>query len=281
MQKLETQLCLSSSDHPESDGQTERVTQILEDMLRAYVAKKPSLWETYLPLVEFAYNSAKNTSTKYSPFMLMYGYSPRAPIDVSFDTHNLDSTKDFLTDMQEVLKLAQQNIKTAQDRNVYYANHNRQPREFQVGQKVYLRVPKDSVTLKTGPCAKSDPRYCGPFTITKHIGPNAYRLDLPPHVMVHPVFHVSRLKEALGGDDNIVTPTNLTTLEDTRFVPHEPERILDHRIKKLRSREIHEYKIKWKDRVEEDSTWERVDTLQKLFPTFQLQECNYLERGSM
>ena len=82
-----------------------RMNHILEDMLRAYVAQKPSLWETYLPMVEFAYHNAKHTSTKYSPSMLMYGYTPRPPIDVSFDSHTLDSTKDFLSDMLEARKL--------------------------------------------------------------------------------------------------------------------------------------------------------------------------------
>ena len=274
MQKLQTTLSLSSSDHPQSDGQTERVNQILEDMLRAYVAQKPSLWETYLPMVEFAYNSAKHTSTKYSPFMLMYGYTPRPPIDVSFDSHTLDSTKDFLSDMLEARKLAEENLRMAQDRNVFYANHDRKPRDFHVGQQVFLRVPKDSETLRTGPCAKLAPRYCGPYKVLKRIGPNAYRLDLPSNVMVHPVFHVSRLKEAIGYDDNVVPPSNLSTLEDDHFSPHEPEKILDHRARNLRSKVVHRYKVKWKDRLEEDNTWETEDTLRKHFPTFPLQECN-------
>ena len=91
----------------------QRVNKILEDMLSAYVAQKPSLWETYLPMVEFAYNSAKHTSIKCSPFMFMYGYTPRPPIDVSFDSHTLDSTKDFLSDMLEARKLAEENLKMA------------------------------------------------------------------------------------------------------------------------------------------------------------------------
>ena len=67
---------MSSTDHPQSDGQTERVNQIIEDMLRAYVGAKPTKWERYLPILEFAYNSSKHTSTGYSPFMLMYGFQP-------------------------------------------------------------------------------------------------------------------------------------------------------------------------------------------------------------
>ena len=87
--------------------------------------------------------------------------------------------------------------------------------------------------------------------------------------MVNPVFHVSRLKEAISYDDNLVS-----TLEDDHFAPHEPEKILDHRSRNLRSNVVHRYKVNWKDRLEEDSTWETEETLRKHFPNFPLQECN-------
>ena len=80
--KLDTKLNLTTVDHPESDGQTERVNQVLEDMLRAYVSKCQSNWEDYLSILEFAYNSAKHVSTGYNRFMLMYGYQPRSPVTV-------------------------------------------------------------------------------------------------------------------------------------------------------------------------------------------------------
>ena len=71
--------------------------------------------------------------------------------------------------------------------------------------------------------------------------------------MVHPVFHVSRLKEAISYDDNVVPPSNLSKLEDDHFSPYESEKILDHRARNLRSK-VHCYKVKWKDSLEEDST---------------------------
>ena len=86
--------------------------------------------------------------------------------------------------------------------------------------------------------------------------------------MEHLVSHVSRLNEAIGYDDNVVSPSILSTLEDNHLAPHEPDKILDHRTI------VHRYKVKWKDRLEEDSTWETEETLRKHFPTFPLQECN-------
>jgi hypothetical protein len=281
--KLETNLSMSSTDHPQSDGQTERVNQIIEDMLRAYVAKKPTKWEQYLPLLEFAYNSSRHTSTGYSPFMLMYGFQPRAPIDVTFNRDEFDSTQNFLRDMQEMLHIARDNIKTAQDRARFYADHNRHPRVLYPGQKVFLRVPQNSKSLSMGKCAKLAPRYCGPFIVLKRIGSSAYCLDLPAGVDVHPVFHVSRLKELLGSDDNMVTIKDLVVHEDLASKPHSPEKILDSRIKNLRSKQIREFKIKWMDQSICDATWERETVLKTNFPDFNLtlQECNTLKRGSM
>ena len=128
--------------------------------------------------------------------------------------------------------------------------------------------------MRTGPCAKLAPWYCGPYKVLKHIGPNAYRLDFPSNVMVHPVFHVSKLKEVIGYDDNVIPPSNLWTFEHDHFSSNEPEKILDHRARNLRSKVVHRYKVKWKDRLEEDSTWETEETLRKHFPNFPLQECN-------
>ena len=83
---LVTKLNLSTANHPQMDGQTELVNQVLEDMLRAYVSKRQTNWEEYLPILEFAYNSAKHVSTGFSPFMLMYGFQPRSPVMVGLAT---------------------------------------------------------------------------------------------------------------------------------------------------------------------------------------------------
>ena len=128
-----------------------------------------------------------------------------------------------------------------------------------------LRVPHDSTTLCTGKCTKISPRFCGPFKILKCIDPSTYRLNLPTGIKVHYVFHVSRLKELLGVDDNPVSIRNLDTLEYFSSKPHKPERILDSKTKRLRSKHIQEFKIKWMDGSIKDATWERQDYLKTNF----------------
>ena len=101
--KLDTTLSMSTADHPQSDGQTKRVNQVLKDMLCAYVSKKQSNWEEYLPHLEFAYKSSKHSATGFSPFMLMYGFQPRSPIMIGLATEELQYVKEFLQDHVDML----------------------------------------------------------------------------------------------------------------------------------------------------------------------------------
>lgn len=202
--RLDTKLSMSTAEHPQMDPQTERVNEILEDMLQAYVSKRQTNWKEYLPIVEFAYNSAKHSSTGYSPFMLMDGFQPRAPYAVGLQKEKVQAAKDFLEDMNEMLKLAKDNIKKAQDRARTYTDPHRRPLTFEKGEQVYLKVLETSETMKAGPCPKLSPRYYGPFTILKRVGDMAYKLQLPETSGIHPVFHVSKLKKKLGQSDNLI-----------------------------------------------------------------------------
>ncbi|MBW0477046.1 hypothetical protein O181_016761 [Austropuccinia psidii MF-1] len=162
-----TQLCqqlkisrdLSNASHPETDGQTERLNQILEQYLCMYVSYHHNYWYTWLSLAEFAYNNAEHSSTKQSPFFTIYGRNP------SFDSIHISkyspagklSTK--LQLVQQVVWLASKNIKT------------------------------------TRPTKKLSEGWLGPFEALKKIGSHAYHLKLPQQwKSVHPVFHVSLFK---------------------------------------------------------------------------------------
>ena len=280
-QRLGTHLNLSTADHPQTDGQTERVNQVLEDMLRAYVRKKQTNWEDYLPLLEFAYNSAKHVSTNFSPFMLMYGFQPRSPVTVGLATEKLQHVKDFLQDHMDMLKLARQNVRQAQDWYKKYTDVHRRQVVFKEDDYVFLRVPKHSQSSKIGPTPKLSPRFCGPFKILKRVGSLAYKLELPDTSQVHPVFHVSHLRKHLLQDDNIIDQNVLVDFIEPPNLPHEPEQIMDSHDLRTRHHVRHQLLVKWKDRPEEGATWENESTLKKCFPTFVFEDKNILPRGGV
>ena len=105
-----TELGMSSGDHPETDGQTERVNQTLEDMLRSYVSLRQHTWNKWLPLLEFAYNDRKHSSTGMSPFELNYGYRPANPTTVGV-SQKVPSAADYVVQMRKMLALAKDNIR--------------------------------------------------------------------------------------------------------------------------------------------------------------------------
>ena len=95
---------------PQTDGQTEQVNQVLEDMLRAYVSKRQSNWEDYLPNLEFAYNSTKHVTTGFSPFMLMYGFQHRSSLLLGLANEKIQQVKYFLQYHMDMLWVACQNV---------------------------------------------------------------------------------------------------------------------------------------------------------------------------
>ena len=101
---------------------------------------------------------------------------------------------ELLKDMEITMKHVQQNFKVTQDGKRFYADLKRTPREFQVGDHVYIKVNPKKSTLRLGKCKKLEPRYCGPFEILAKVGLVMYRLALPPNIKVHNVFHISILK---------------------------------------------------------------------------------------
>ena len=110
-------LNLSISFHPQTDGQTERVNQVLEDLVRMYVKDQPGKWEDYLHLVEFAYNNNYQALARFSPFEILYGKKCNTPISWSNPVDRLVLGPESLKKMEEIVKQVQGNLKIAQDVN--------------------------------------------------------------------------------------------------------------------------------------------------------------------
>jgi hypothetical protein len=242
---INTNLNFSTRYHPQTDGQTERTNQIIEDMLRMYVIKKPSKWEDYLHLVEFAYNNGYQTPTKLRPFEIPYGRKCTTPISWDNPTDRLMVGPEMLQEMENMVRKVQQNLKEAHDRHKSYADQKRIHLEFQVGDHVYLKVKARKSSLKLGNCAKLAPKFFGPFEILARIGPIAYQLALPTNLRIHNVFHVLLPKKYIHDPTHRIDWNSVQVEPEGEFQV-EPLCILDRREITLWNRATTQVKVQWK-----------------------------------
>lgn len=195
--RLQITNLLSTAYHPETDGQTERTNAVLEQYLRAYVSYLQDDWSEWLPLAEFAANSARSETTRVSPFFANYGFHPRMGFEPVLPTSPpARDAEEFAHRMELITEFVRAEITSAQACHEEQVNQKRQPaRRYQVGQYVWL----DSRNIRTlRPQKKLDWKNLGPFRITEIISPHAYKLDLPASMKIHPVFNVSLLRPAAG-----------------------------------------------------------------------------------
>eukprot|EP00253_Pinus_taeda_P004104 PITA_04104 len=263
--ELGTQLNFSTTYHPQTDGQTERVNQVVEYMLRAYVMQQPMLWEEYLHLVEFAYNNGYHTSTQMSPFEVLYGRKCRTPSNWGGPEDRPSLGPDMHTEMEDMVKKVRANLKAAQDRQKNFADCKRRFKEYLVGDHVFIKIQAKKSTLQWSGCAKLAPRYCGPFQVLARIGPVAYQLALPSHIRVRNVFHYSVLKKY------VYDPRHVIKWQDIQVEPEgdvlvEPLSILDWREVQLRKRVITQVKVQWRHYGPEEATWEDEILMKRTYP---------------
>ena len=135
-----TELSFSTAYHPQTDGQTERVNQILEDMLRSCVLSYGDGWEDSLPYAEFSYNNSHQSSLKMSPFEALYGRKCRTPLNWSETGDNRIFGPDTLLDAEKQVRLIQDHLRAAQSRQKSYYDHKHRQISFQVDEYAYLRV---------------------------------------------------------------------------------------------------------------------------------------------
>ncbi|GJT07104.1 putative reverse transcriptase domain-containing protein [Tanacetum coccineum] len=239
---LGTRLDMSTAYHPQTDGQSERTIQTLEDMLRACVLDFKRSWDVHLLLVEFSYNNSYHSSVRCAPFEALYGRKCRSLI---------------------ILRIR---LKVARDRQKSYADKRRKPLEFSVGEYVLLKVSPWKGVVCFGKKGKLAPRFVGPFEITERIGSVAYILRLLEELNgVHDTFHVPNLKKCLA-DPTLQVPLDEIQFDAKLNFIEELVEILEREFKKRKRSRIAIVKVRWNSKRGLDFTWEREDQMRLNYP---------------
>jgi transposase InsO family protein len=227
-QLLGTTLSYSTAFHPQTDGQTETVNQVLEDMLRAYARTYDTNWERSLPFAEFSYNNSFQASLRMAPYKALYRRKCRTALAWSEVGERTLFWLAIIEEAEEKVEKVRENLSIAQSHQKSYADKRRKELTFADGDSVYLKVSPLRGTKRFLVKGKLAPRYVGPYQITKRIGSLAYQLALPEVMAgVHPVFHVSQLKKSEKEVEAKQVPMELLDLQDTLEYAKYPERILD------------------------------------------------------
>ncbi|GJV34803.1 putative reverse transcriptase domain, ribonuclease H-like domain, aspartic peptidase domain protein [Tanacetum coccineum] len=200
------------------------------DMSTAY---HPETGRT-LPMVEFSYNNSYHASIKASPFEALYGQKCRSSICWAEGGDVQLTGPEIIHESTKKIVQIRQRLQAARDRQRSYANVRRQTLEFQVGERVMLKVSPRKGVIRFGKREKLNPWYIGPFKILKRVTPVAYKLELPEELSnVHSTFHVSNLKKCLS-DESLIIPIKELWLDDKLNFVEEPVEIMDREVKQLK-----------------------------------------------
>ena len=250
-QMMGTRQSMSTANHPQTDGQTERVNRVLEDMLQHYVGPTQEDWDEHLASAEFAYNNAWHESIKNTPFMLNYGQHPLTPMYRGISRDRVPAARAFVGAMFEMLAEAKEHLKAAQKRQKAHANKKRREVSYDIGDQLLLSTK--NIKLKTLRARKLLPKWIGPFRVVKRIGEVAYKVELLDTMQMHDVFHVSLLKPYRS--DGTIQPPPSPLFIDNELM-FKVDRVLMHCERKSGKKVIREFLIKWLGCGPEHNSWE-------------------------
>ena len=223
-----TKLRMSSAYHPETDGQTEVLNRCVETYLRCFALDQPKQWSRWVHWAEYWYNTSFQTASKLTPFQVVYNRLPPSILKFLLGETAVEAVAQELEERDEILRQLRYNLERAQHRMKKQADAKRRDYSFNVGDWVYLKLRpyrQQSIARRIHP--KLAARYYGPFQILAKLGSVAYRLQLPEGSRVHPIFHVSLLKKAVG--TNLQAGQLPAGLESEIPAPMVPEKALAYR----------------------------------------------------
>ncbi|HEX9613546.1 MAG TPA: reverse transcriptase domain-containing protein [Candidatus Bathyarchaeia archaeon] len=257
-----TRLALSTSKHPQTDGQTEVMNQHLETMLRAYVQKDQADWSEWLDILQFAYNNATHSAHKSKPAELLLGYKPRSPLDF-LKEHGLTvlegqhSLRSRLMDLVAHREAARDAIQRSADRQAFQYDKGRRAPQLDLGDEVLINPHALELIETKGKGRKLIQRKIGPFEITEVVSPTAFRLRLPDSYPMHNVVNIRHLTKYHRSPDKqrptLTNPRDLLKSSEE----YEVEKIVGEKRSKGKSF----YKVRWKGYDAENDTWQSARDL--------------------
>src|SRR5512136_986780 len=263
---LGARLNFSTAYHPQTDGQTERVNQILEDMLRACALDFGGAWDKNLPYAEFSYNNSYQASLQMAPFEALYGRKCRTPLFWDQTGERQLFGTEVLAEAEEKVRAVRERLRIAQSRQKSYADNRRRELAFETGDYVYLCVTPLRGVHRFQTKGKLASRFVGPYKILERRGEVAYQLELPSNMIgIHDVFHVSQLKKCLRVPEEQADSEHIDIQEDLTYV-EKPVRILDTSERRTRNKVTRFCRVQWSHHSEEEATWEREDELKAAHP---------------
>ncbi|GKB21459.1 hypothetical protein Tco_0855382, partial [Tanacetum coccineum] len=235
---LGTNLDVSTAYRPQTDGQSERTIQTLEDMLRACVVEFGNSWDRHLSLVEFSYNNSYHASIKAAPYEALYERKCRSLVCWSEVGDSQLTGPELIHDTTEKIVQIKNRLLTARSHQKSYADRRLKPLEFEVGDMVFLKI-------------------------VARVGPVAYTLELPEELKgIHSTFHVSNLKKCLAEGDVVVLMEEIQ-LDDKLHMIEEPVEIVDKEVKRLKQSRTPIVKVRWNSQRGPEFTWECEDQIKK------------------
>ena len=262
---LGSHLNISSSYHPQTDGQTERFNGMLEEYLRHFVNANQKNWPQLLDVAQFCFNSQKSSSSNKSPFEVVNGQQPLFPHTVDEYRGRNPRAFNFTKDWKKTTEIARAYLEKASKRMKKWADQKRRPLEFKAGDLVLIKLRPEQLRFRGDKDVRLVRKYEGPVPVISKVGLTSYKVDLPAWMKIHPVLHVSNLKPYHPDQADPVRnqPTRGAVVVQPRS-KRQPEAILAERTVSTDRKRHKEYLVKWKGLADEEISWERAEDVEKL-----------------
>jgi len=244
---------MSTAYHPQTDGQTERINQVIEAYLRSYCNYEQNDWASMLAMAEYAYNTSKHSTTKISPFYANYGFEARTswPTEIQFRNPTSEMYGHYMTGVHKQLKDRLEHAVEVMKK--YYNKKRKEVAPFKKGELVLLNGRNIRCKHR---CKKLEDKMLGPFEILSVGSNNRYcKLKLPEHWKLHPVFNIDLLERYMGTDPKKQVVEIEADGEDWEMENIVSSGPTDHNPRQ------HVFLVKWKGYEQEENTWETYDNV--------------------